>query len=76
MCIRDSPFPIDNGAELTVDPGTADVHTLLNAVHEMGAEVVPMNHPYNDYGYFTNIAKNAVPGVKRIASTLWSLMRA
>jgi hypothetical protein len=30
----------------------------------MGAEVVPMNHPYNDYGYFTNIAKNAVPGGK------------
>ncbi|MGP1392053.1 MAG: CehA/McbA family metallohydrolase [Vibrio diabolicus] len=59
-----NPFPIDNGAELTVDPGTADVHTLLDAVHEMGAEVVPMNHPYNDYGYFTNIAKNAVPGGK------------
>ncbi|OOE99625.1 CehA/McbA family metallohydrolase [Salinivibrio sp. IB643] len=59
-----NPFPIDNGAALTVDPGTDDVHTLIDAAHEMGAEVVPMNHPYNDYGYFTNIAKDAVPGGK------------
>jgi len=57
-----NPFPIDTGAALTVDPGTDDVHTLIDAVHAMGAEVVPMNHPFNDYGYFTNIAKNAVPG--------------
>ncbi|MGX5915188.1 CehA/McbA family metallohydrolase [Aliidiomarina sp. Khilg15.8] len=57
-----NPFPIDMNAELTVDPGTDEVHTLIKAMHEMGAEVIPMNHPFNDYGYYTNLANDAVPG--------------
>lgn len=57
-----NPFPIDMDAELTVDPGTDEVHTLIKAMHEMGAEVIPMNHPFNDYGYYTNLANDEVPG--------------
>lgn len=57
-----NPFPIDLDAELTVDPGTDDIHTLVKAMHDMGAEVIPMNHPFNDYGYYTNLANEAVPG--------------
>lgn len=59
-----NPFPVDNSAQLSVDPGTADIHAIMEAMHDMGAEVIPMNHPFNDYGYFTNITKNAVPGGK------------
>lgn len=57
-----NPFPLNLDSELTVDPGTDDVHTIIDAAFEMGAEVIPMNHPYNDYGYFTNLEKGAVPG--------------
>lgn len=57
-----NPFPINLDAELTVDPGTDDIHTLIKAMHDMGAEVIPMNHPFNDYGYYTNLANDSVPG--------------
>ncbi|RUO25550.1 phosphoesterase [Aliidiomarina minuta] len=57
-----NPFPIALDATLTVDPGTDDIHTLIDAMHDMGAEVIPMNHPFNDYGYYTNLANDAVPG--------------
>lgn len=57
-----NPFPIDLSSELTVDPGTDSVHTLIDAARKMGATVVPMNHPYNPYGYFKNLENNKVPG--------------
>ncbi|MGM0482179.1 MAG: CehA/McbA family metallohydrolase [Pseudomonadota bacterium] len=57
-----NPFPIDLDAELTVDPGTDEVHTLIKGMYDMGAIVIPMNHPFNDYGYYTNLANEAVPG--------------
>ena len=57
-----NPFPVDIDAELNADPGTDDLQTLIKAMENMGAEVIPMNHPFNDYGYYTNLADNNVPG--------------
>ncbi|MDV6315318.1 CehA/McbA family metallohydrolase [Idiomarina sp. HP20-50] len=57
-----NPFPIDAGATLTADPSTDDVQTLIKDMKAMGAEVIPMNHPFNDYGYYTNLENNNVPG--------------
>ncbi|MCK7458755.1 CehA/McbA family metallohydrolase [Idiomarina aminovorans] len=57
-----NPFPIDADAKLTADPGTDDVQALVKDMKAMGAEVIPMNHPFNDYGYYTNLANNNVPG--------------
>lgn len=57
-----NPFPIDLDAELTVDPGTDDIHSLMEAMRDMGATVISMNHPFNAYGYYTNLAQGDIPG--------------
>ena len=59
-----NPFPVDIDATLSADPGTADIHTLMQAIADMGATVVAMNHPFNDYGYYANLEKGVVPGGK------------
>ena len=57
-----NPFPIGLDATFNADSGTDDIHTLVKAMEDMGAVVIPMNHPYNDFGYYTNLAKNEVTG--------------
>jgi len=57
-----NPFPIALDSQLQVDPGTADVQTIIADARRMGAEVVPTNHPYNGYGYLGNLAEDKVPG--------------
>lgn len=57
-----NPFPLDIGSELEVDPGTDDVQAIIADARRMGAAVVPLNHPYNAYGYLRNLADGKVPG--------------
>ena len=57
-----NPFPIDLEGELKVDPGTAPVQDVLAEARRLGAQVIPMNHPYNAYGYLRNLADGKVPG--------------
>ena len=57
-----NPFPIDIGAELQVDPGTDNVQDVLAEARRLNAEVIPLNHPFNDYGYLRNLAADNVPG--------------
>ncbi|RTR03869.1 CehA/McbA family metallohydrolase [Halomonas nitroreducens] len=57
-----NPFPIALGGELSVDPGTDAVQAILQDARRLGAEVIPMNHPYNDYGYLSNLSSDKVPG--------------
>jgi hypothetical protein len=57
-----NPFPLDIGAELSVDPGVDDIHTLLKDMRRMGATVVASNHPYIPYGYMSSLEKSTVPG--------------
>ncbi|WP_419307758.1 CehA/McbA family metallohydrolase [Chromohalobacter israelensis] len=57
-----NPFPIEMNGELEVDPGTDDVQEIVKDAHRLGAEVVPMNHPYNAYGYLSNLGDGKVPG--------------
>ncbi|WP_018982352.1 CehA/McbA family metallohydrolase [Salinimonas chungwhensis] len=68
-----NPFPIDLDATLNADPGTDDIHTLMAAIREMGASVVAMNHPFNDYGYYANLKKGVVPGGESDGFTLLEL---
>ncbi|MFQ3237722.1 MAG: hypothetical protein ACI9C4_003313 [Paraglaciecola sp.] len=55
-------FPIETGAQLTVDPGVDDIHSILKDVRRMGATIVASNHPYIPYGYLSSLAKNTAPG--------------
>lgn len=57
-----NPFPIELGGELEVDPGTDSVQDVFAEARRLGAEVVPLNHPFNDYGYLRNLAGDSVPG--------------
>jgi hypothetical protein len=55
-------FPIDVGAQLLVDPGVDDIHTIIKDARRMGATAVASNHPYISYGYLSSLEKNTVPG--------------
>lgn len=57
-----NPFPITLGAELQIDPGTATVQEVIDEARRLNAEVIPLNHPYNAYGYLRNLADGKVPG--------------
>nr|CDQ33479.1 hypothetical protein BN993_02922 [Virgibacillus halodenitrificans] len=57
-----NPFPIEMNGELKVDPGTDDVQDIIADARRLGAEVIPMNHPYNAYGYLQNLGDGKVPG--------------
>jgi len=55
-------YPIDVGAQLSVDPGVDDIHSIIKDARLMGATVVATNHPYIPYGYFSSLATNTAPG--------------
>lgn len=55
-------FPIEIGAQLSVDPGVDDVHNIIKDARRMGATVVASNHPYIPYGYLSSLEKNTAPG--------------
>ncbi|WP_108447310.1 CehA/McbA family metallohydrolase [Halomonas denitrificans] len=57
-----NPFPIDIAGEMQVDPGTDSVQAILADARRLNAEVIPLNHPFNDYGYLRNLANDSVPG--------------
>ncbi|APE30657.1 phosphoesterase [Halomonas aestuarii] len=57
-----NPFPIDLAGEMQVDPGTDSVQAILADARRLNAEVIPLNHPFNDYGYLRNLANDTVPG--------------
>jgi hypothetical protein len=55
-------FPIDIGAQLSVDPGVDDIHKIVKDARRMGATVIASNHPYIPYGYLSSLEKNTAPG--------------
>ena len=55
-------FPIDIGAQLSVDPGVDDIHNIIKDARRMGATVIASNHPYIPYGYLSSLEKNTAPG--------------
>ena len=55
-------FPIKTGAQLTVDPGVDDIHSIIEDARRMGATVVASNHPYIPYGYLSSLETNTAPG--------------
>jgi hypothetical protein len=55
-------FPIDVGAQLSVDPGVDDIHNIIKDARRMGATVVASNHPYISYGYLSSLEKNTATG--------------
>ncbi|MFT7235823.1 MAG: hypothetical protein ACI9QV_001408 [Methylophagaceae bacterium] len=55
-------FPVEIGAQLSVDPGVDDIHSIIKDARRMGATAVATNHPYIPYGYLSSLEKNTAPG--------------
>ena len=55
-------YPLDEGKTVSIDTGQATVQEIFAAAREMGAEVVEVNHPYSEYGYFNSAEQDLVPG--------------
>jgi len=55
-------YPLDDGKTVDIDTGQAPVQKIFQEARRMGADVVAVNHPYSEYGYFTSHEKGVVPG--------------
>ncbi len=55
-------YPLDPNGEVSIDVGQATVQEIFAEARRLGADVVHVNHPYNEYGYFHNLAEGSVPG--------------
>ena len=64
-------YPITEGSVIDIDIGAASVQDIFAQARRLGAELIHVNHPYNDYGYFRSLATqidgggeqtSAVPG--------------
>ena len=55
-------YPLDDGKTMDIDTGQATAQEIFSAARRMGADIIEVNHPYSDYGYFGSMAQDAVPG--------------
>lgn len=56
-------YPLSDGKTLDLDTSVANVAEIFAEARRLGAEVIHVNHPYNEYGYFTNLDNDHfVPG--------------
>jgi len=55
-------YPLDEDKTIDIDTGQAPVQEIFQEARRMGADVVAVNHPYSEYGYFTSHEKGVVPG--------------
>lgn len=64
-------YPIEDNSSIKIDVGSATVQEIFSEARRLGAELLHVNHPYGDYGYFRSLETpverdgkklNAVPG--------------
>jgi len=55
-------YPLDAGGEVSIDIGRATVQEIFTEARRLGADVVHVNHPYSEYGYFHSLEEGTVPG--------------
>ncbi len=64
-------YPIADHSSIEIDIGAASVQEIFSEARRLGAELLHVNHPYGDYGYFRSLETaverdgkkaNAVPG--------------
>lgn len=54
--------PIDWGQEIRIDVGGATAAEIFAEARRLGADFISAAHPRNNYGYFTSLDRDAVPG--------------
>jgi hypothetical protein len=55
-------WPLQVGETLRVDTSKTTPEELFAEARRLGATAVQSNHPFNEYGYLTNLAGGLVPG--------------
>jgi hypothetical protein len=55
-------YPLDADATIEIEVGGATVQEIFAEARRMGADVVQVNHPYIDYGYFRARENESIPG--------------
>ena len=48
-------YPLLAGKEIDIDVGNASVQEVFALARRLGAELLHVNHPYSQYGYFRNL---------------------
>jgi hypothetical protein len=48
-------YPLDDGKTMDIDTGQASVQEIFAAARRMGADIIEVNHPYSEYGYFHSL---------------------
>lgn len=55
-------YPIDPGAQFTIDTGNTTIGAVYAEARRMGAQVVQVNHPFIPFGYFSSVKAGVAPG--------------
>jgi hypothetical protein len=55
-------YPVDADKQIRIDVGAASVQEIFAEARRLGADIVHVNHPYGDYGYFHSLEREKVPG--------------
>jgi len=55
-------YPVDGDKTVDIDTGQVPVQEIFEEARRLGADVVAVNHPYSEYGYFANHEKGVAPG--------------
>ena len=55
-------FPLDDGKTIDIVTSEASASEIFAAARRMGADVVEINHPYSNYGYFETDENGSIPG--------------
>ncbi|MDH4071727.1 MAG: CehA/McbA family metallohydrolase [Gammaproteobacteria bacterium] len=55
-------YPLEPGETISIDVGASTAEAIFAEARRMGADVVAVNHPYIDYGYFRSRDSGTIPG--------------
>lgn len=55
-------WPLDDGADVAIDTGTATATEVFAEARRMGADAIAVNHPYSEYGYFNSQEQGSITG--------------
>lgn len=59
-------YPIAEDSVIDIDIGAATVQEIFAQARRLGAELIHVNHPYGDYGYFRSLETKIDDGGKQV----------
>lgn len=56
-------YPLDEGKTVNPEVGQFSVQDIFSEARRLGAEIIHVNHPYGNYGYFDSLAQESEQGL-------------